>query len=171
MATRGAVGYVVRRDPLLWVGVYNHWDSYPSGLLRALFEEVLPRFDWNIEQAIRHLMIKHPGGWSHIASYDDGDPECYCHSERFVGKDGTVRRFVSGLLQGCDCDGSEDPECNPVSIEWVYLFDVTEGTVLILASVWREGRYRHEVVSEVPVSTIRIDYEGIEKVVNDMYRR
>jgi hypothetical protein len=58
-----------------------------------------------------------------------------------------------------------------VSIEWVYLFDVTEGTVLILASVWREGRYRHEVVSEVPVSTIRIDYEGIEKVVNDMYRR
>jgi hypothetical protein len=56
MGTRGAVA--VRTGPKSWVGVFNHFDSYPTGLgeqvykevkktsLKALAEEILKVGDW-----------------------------------------------------------------------------------------------------------------------------
>jgi hypothetical protein len=182
MATRGAVGVVISREPLRWIGVCNYWDSYPSVLLRTILEEVLPACNYDSMEAVKGIVLDHPGGWVHLHRsgvilpdpdnprgflYKEGAdaPQCRCHSEYFLKLDG----FTSGLLWGCDCQGSasdsEKPKCNPLHIEWVYLFDVVKGTILVLAS--REcGKscYRHEIIAEVPVKGAgTIDYDALEK--------
>jgi hypothetical protein len=145
-------------------------------------EEVLPECGYDVMRAVERLILEHPGGWSHIyrggvllpdpdnpegSIYkEDADaPQCYCHSEYFVKRDG----FTSGLLWGCDCqDDTGDPDrpkCNPLHIEWVYLFDVSKGTILVLASrKCGKSRYRHEIVAEVPIKGAgTIDYEMLDK--------
>jgi hypothetical protein len=182
MATRGAVGVVINREPLRWIGVCNNSDSYPLMLLRTIIEEVLPKVDYDIMRAVESLILEHPGGWVHL--HRDGvilpDPdnpndfvykedadasECYCHSEYFMKRDG----FSSALMWGCDCQDNRSvpdrPTCNPLHIEWVYLFDVVKETILVLAS--REcgkSRYRHEIIAEVPVKGAgTIDYDALER--------
>ena len=177
MATRGAIGILISRKPLRWIGVYHHFDSYPAGLLRTLVEEVLPDCNWDIMTAIQHVILEHPGGWSHLFpsgiirldpnspsgwSYDKNanSPQCYCHSEYFLKRDG----FQSGLMWGCDCeDGKEEPACNPLFIEWVYLFDINRGSILVLTSVQdANGRFRHKLVGELKIRKgMKVDYERL----------
>jgi hypothetical protein len=180
MATQGAVGVLVNREPLRWIGVYNHWDSYPKVLLRALIEEVLPECGYDGMKVVERLIVEHPGGWSHIYRggvilpdpdkpdgflyKEDADvPQCYCHSEYFLKRDG----FSSGLVWGCDCqDGIDGPGKSTCwELEWIYLFDVGKGTILVLASrAYGESRYRHEVVAEVPIKGAgEIDYDALER--------
>jgi hypothetical protein len=133
-------------------------------------------------RVIERLILEHPGGWSHIQRggiilpspdkpggllvKEDADaPQCYCHSEYFIMRDG----FSSALMWGCDCQdaiGAKDmPTCRPLYIEWVYLFNVAKETILVLASrKYGESRYRHEIVAEVPIRGVgKIDYDALDK--------
>lgn len=181
MATRGVIGVVLSRKPLRWIGVYNHYDSYPEMTLKTLLEEVLPDCDWDIMKAIESVILEHPGGWSHLYRgpaivpdptrtsgfrYDEtaNEPVCYCHNEYFMKRDG----FTSGLRWGCECqDGNPEPSCDPLLLEWLYLFDVGKNTLLILAS--REcpdaaSHYRHEVIAEIPIKKgMRVNYKKLEQ--------
>ena len=98
MSTRGCIARLLRKDPLEFEGVYHHWDSYPSGLGRALFHLRRGFFREDTDAMLRMLIDQHPAGWSVVvgARFDltpgfrdrskseetDDRPQCYCHGDR-----------------------------------------------------------------------------------------
>ena len=102
MSTRGCIARLQRRSPLEFKGVYHHWDSYPSGLGRALFRLRRRDFKNDTNAMLSVLIDQHPAGWSTIIRRDfslapgfcgrrtpsvcegiaNEKPECYCHGSR-----------------------------------------------------------------------------------------
>lgn len=100
MSTRGVIA---RKSGDGFVGRYHHWDSYPSGLGRTLYQwaQRMPR-----DRMIHLLIDEHPAGWSTIVgsnlclvpSYVDvNNPERRCqkcgmaiweHYRQYYGKNG-----------------------------------------------------------------------------------
>lgn len=94
MSTRGCIARKDERSPQQFKGVYHHWDSYPSGLGRALFLLRNGHFRMNTAAMLQALIDEHPAGWSTIVgrNFDrtpgfsmrkrTDEPQCYCHGER-----------------------------------------------------------------------------------------
>jgi len=100
MSTRGVIA---RQNGDGFVGRYHHWDSYPSGLGKTLY-------DWAqrmpLDRMLRLLLDEHPAGWSTIVGkdptmtpgfVDDYDVDRRCticgmkvweHYRQYYGKDG-----------------------------------------------------------------------------------
>ena len=90
MATRGCIGRPISDTGVL--GVYHHWDSYPSELGATLWGLYHGFFGGDVDAMTAFLIDEHPAGWSSIIGADftapagfglttDG-PVCYCHGER-----------------------------------------------------------------------------------------
>ena len=96
MATRGIIA---RRTADGWEGRYHHWDSYPAGLGKALYDRYQQLK--SIKAMTKQLIDDHPAGWSTIVccdwSHEPGfiensrdwlgttakdRPQCYCHGDR-----------------------------------------------------------------------------------------
>ena len=80
---------IAKRTANGWQGVIHHFDGYPSGLGKAIWNCV-KHFNGNWARATEYLIDDHPAGWSSIVQRDfnkkagfDGDgPLCYCHGAR-----------------------------------------------------------------------------------------
>jgi len=156
MATRSCVAYKTKYG---WKGVYSHWDGYPRGVGKVVYDIIMQRFLLNkgrfgvsnnasVEkklQAFIDIYIKgHPGGWSIFGE------ECYCHSPEFVMRDG----FVSGEITNETVDA--------LSIEWVYIIDSKRGKLIILTNARDKGfvfengfkisKYKHYKVCELELN-------------------
>jgi hypothetical protein len=94
MATRGMIAFGTSETS--FEGRYHHWDSYPSGLGKTLYDLYNGHFQRDLDAMKRVLFDEHPGGWSTINDKDwslepgfghgDGDrPQCYCHGDRDEG--------------------------------------------------------------------------------------
>lgn len=68
MSTRGAIARVA--GPKSFVGVYHHWDAYPSGLGKGLFELYNGHFERDLPAMMKALVDDHPAGWSTILGAD-----------------------------------------------------------------------------------------------------
>jgi hypothetical protein len=182
MSTRACIAHK-DSGPDKWVGVYSHWDGYPSWLGKEIWKVLQTQFIGNkgkigvgnkgdVSNAIRSFIqvyIKgHMGGWSSF------DTECYCHSPEYVMRDG-VR---SGKIT------SGDPD--PLFLEWVYILDPEKKTMTILASkakpkykenpkikstapvkkdgYWDYGHcaFKHEIVEIVDLTAGEPDWKKIE---------
>jgi hypothetical protein len=99
MSTRGAI--VRFTGDNTFTGVYHHWDSYPDGLGKTLFNLRRNFFHNDTEAMLKVLIDEHPAGWSTINNKDfnlepgfnelsnsktdatkEKRPECYCHGDR-----------------------------------------------------------------------------------------
>jgi len=93
MSTRGMIARL-GVQPGTIVGRYHHFDSYPDGLGRALWNAYHDYFHKNLWAMMKFLIDDHPAGWSTIVESDfnlapgyyDKDqpvkifgPLCYCH--------------------------------------------------------------------------------------------
>lgn len=66
MSTRGVIA---RKTGSGFRGVYHHWDGYPSGLGKYLFELRWRRFKGDTQKMLKFLIDEHPNGWSSIGNY------------------------------------------------------------------------------------------------------
>ena len=67
MSTRGVIA---RQKGDSFEGRYHHWDSYPTGLGKALWELAHNQFKGDIEGMLHILIDEHPAGWSTICNKD-----------------------------------------------------------------------------------------------------
>lgn len=104
MSTRGVIARLTNVLPPQFAGRYHHWDSYPTGLGKALWSLYNGHFNRDLNVMLRVLVDDHPAGWSTIVGADfylfsgftelanrkteeedktEGiQPECYCHGDR-----------------------------------------------------------------------------------------
>jgi hypothetical protein len=139
MSTRGAIGRLASEQPLRFSSVYHHWDSYPSGLGKTLWDLYHGHFKRDLEAMLRVLIDEHPAGWSSLNSADftarpgfhdplEGGaqqpvgPACYCHGERQEEPWEVNERNAAG--SGC---------------EYVYAFS-DDRAMRVLSSYQRSGR-------------------------------
>jgi hypothetical protein len=105
MATRGCIGRKTENGTLEMR--YHHFDSYPSGLGKSLYEIYNGHFQQDLPKMMSFLVDEHPAGWSTIKDcdfslapgymfhdyrttsweeyWDSEDyrrPHCYCHGAR-----------------------------------------------------------------------------------------
>ncbi|MBI2851286.1 MAG: hypothetical protein HYX80_09680 [Chloroflexi bacterium] len=67
MSTRGVIA---RQKGDAFEGRYHHWDSYPTGLGKALWELAHSEFKCDLEGMLHFLIDEHPAGWSTICNKD-----------------------------------------------------------------------------------------------------
>ena len=120
MSTRSAIARV-HGDGFL--GVYHHWDGYPTGLGKTLWDNT---HKMPLKELLNLLIDQHPAGWSTIIernlalpagfqeitpgfSYQDAlkkiqekrnnslPPECYCHGDRIEDAMPVDRNTDSGM--------------------------------------------------------------------------
>lgn len=121
MSTRGAIA---KPHGDGWIGVYQHYDSYPHGLGKALWWLYHWVFAGDVELMQAELIDAHPGGWSNIGCEETATGgrvtgECYCHSRGGQDPD---------MILTCRCP-ADNSECNPLFIEWAYV--LSEGGMLV----------------------------------------
>ena len=111
MSTRSAIARVNGDG---FKGVYHHWDGYPSGLGKILWDNAKKV---GIKQFLAHAIDSHPAGWSIF-------PEvCYCHNgpNKISPPDQPIT-------------DKEDE-----GMEWAYVFDESAGTMAVLERVRSNG--------------------------------
>jgi hypothetical protein len=128
MATRGAIAY---KEGDGWIGIYQHWDSYPRHLGKEIWRVLHEKFigqrgrpgvqnSGDVKNALKsfiEIYIKgHPSGWSIF------DEECFCHSPEFVMRDGVSESKITSK------------ENDPLFIEYVYIIAPEDEAMYILAN-------------------------------------
>jgi len=149
MSTRGGIVRLTskEKEPITFIGVYHHWDSYVSALGKTLFNLNKGFFKGDTEAMLKVLIDEHQAGWSTIndkdfsltPGYRNDDynrpanvsltdyldslpkqPQCYCHGDRKEKAQVLTEKNASD----CGC-------------EYVYAF--TGNTMLILSSYCEDG--------------------------------
>lgn len=74
MSTRSviAVSNVTGTD---FIGVFHHWDGYPSGVGKALYTLYRERFGRDLEAMTQTLIYDRPSGWDSIVANWTNSPE------------------------------------------------------------------------------------------------
>lgn len=153
MATRGAI---VRRHGDGFAGVYHHWDSYPEGLGKTLWDLYRGHFQRDIDAMLRFLIEEHPAGWSSIVDADFSLEPGFTESRNSRADDYydgklTTEEWLS-LPQNrrphCYCHGdrSEEPwlvtheNASGSGVEWVYYFNPPHRYMAVLRSLNPDGK-------------------------------
>lgn len=159
MSTRGAVA--IRQDDGTWKGVYNRYDSYPTGLGRNLFKVI--DNTGNLEQFAEDLLL-----------YDTW--------ENFVDQDLDIGNRMEHI--------KSDKNPNPLYLEWVYVIDVKNKKLKVLTNKdvtdkvgtkdisqeekpkkvdggWHYGHcvFKHEKVAEYDLSKGEPDWQKLEEKI------
>ena len=169
MSTRGCIARLTGSQPWQFRGVYHHWDSYPSGLGRALFRARNWEFVRDTEAMLKALIDNHPAGWSTVVNgnlvrlkgvkgknHSDEAPQCYCHGNRQEKSWPVTESNVAGS-----------------GVEYVYAFSGSK--MLILESFCGDGNKMigmfgsgdenasWEVIAEVDLNGAEPDWDELDE--------
>ena len=148
MSTRAVIA---RQTNDGWEGVYQHSDGYPTGLGRELWSALHQEHGGNVLAFLHAVIDSHPGGWSHfepaipaelLDAYKQSGfspkffavhaiRECYCHSPRFVERDGSCARDSEHYRAGAPSGWiTYDPSSEGADgFEWAYCFGAASLTI------------------------------------------
>jgi hypothetical protein len=120
MSTRGGIGRLTSQKPIAFRAVYHHFDSYPTGLGKNLWNLYNNFFKKDLKAMLKVLTKDH-NAWSTIQGdftkeigYGKDGPQCYCHGDRSEKNKPITEKTASG----CGC-------------EWVYAFETVDGEDLM----------------------------------------
>lgn len=163
MGTRGAIARLTDKGKG-FQGRYHHWDSYPTGLGKTLFNLYNSYFDRNLEFMLKTLIDDHPAGWSTIndknfmvkAGFNEYKPtksRCGACGTNYVIR--AVPDFCSECgvrlkepareednRPNCYCHGDRKEEgwlvdeknASGSGVEYAYVFNVKTGHMYIMSS-------------------------------------
>ena len=161
----GACRQFVDEELTVIKGRYHHWDGYPSGLGKALWDVYHDHFNRDIDGMLKLLLEDHPAGWSTIVNKDfslepgfDGDhtkpshPECYCHGDRNEGPHELTHEDASGC-----------------GVEWAYVFDRQRRQMKVTRPIDDDGEPGYGIAGYGPeglkfhvVAVVDLDADGSE---------
>jgi len=129
MSTRAAIA---RSHGDGFLGVYHHWDGYPTALGKTLWE-LYQGYFWgriggDLGLMLAVLIDEHPAGWSTINGADftlaagftedmaAKQPQCFCHGDRHEPAQAVTEQDDLGM-------------------EWAYVFDEAANSMAVLERV------------------------------------
>lgn len=140
IATKRNISNTDKINDFRWRGVYNHFDGYPDGLGKAIWDRVQEyaaggRKMTDVLNAFVDIEINgHTSGWSSFASR-----VCYCHDPYFVMRDGVNHKKATDTNKDID----------PLFIEWVYIIDPKKESMDVLKSIEKDGKYIHVYIKTI----------------------
>ena len=142
MSTRGCVA-IKKGDG--WVGVYNHFDSYPTGLGLEVWEEL-------------HSLKKK----GKVDEFEKRLLRCLEWGDYFMSEDLDDEEEIASLTP---------TSADPIFIEYVYVFDPKTEKVEVLASVPISliNEFPHDY-GWMKIGEFDINQEPNEEVLRDMRR-
>lgn len=139
MSTRACIARATGEGT--FVGVYHHWDGYPSGLGATLWELYHGFFGRDLARMLAYLIDEHPAGWStidgadfnakpgfHEGKFTSTGPQCYCHGGRHESAQPITQDDDAGM-------------------EWAYVFDPEQRVMYVLERVYRDDAGEGETLS------------------------
>lgn len=145
MSTRGCLAIGSLYD---WKGVYNHFDSYPTGLGPEVWQAIK-------DGTYTKLIEEHPCGWS---AFPD---KCYCHDPYFAQRDGSLDPTSPHYREDAP-DGRIESPGEDSFIEWVYVLD--DAKLHVLHMFGAEMR----PVASYPLSEDEPDWDELEATVHTL---
>jgi hypothetical protein len=130
MSTRSCIARIAGEGKFL--GVYHHWDGYPSALGATLCELYNGYFHKDLPTMLKQIIDAHPAGYSTINGADFNLPAGYGRSEPPHGP-------------VCFCHGERSEEAQPITqdddagMEWAYVFDEEKRVMHILERVYKDN--------------------------------
>lgn len=105
MSTRWAIMRLTNSSPLDAVGVYGHWDGYPSGVGQSLWHAIHERFAGSAVLAMKFFIDEHPAGWSSICGVDWALPVgARDHGKKLCA---SCKKEINAHYRQCYREGSE----------------------------------------------------------------
>ena len=172
MSTRSAICRLTDEGELTFIGRFHHWDGYPSGVGKTLFEILRSHFGGDIEAMLKVLIDDHPGGWSTInrnwdlpvttaQEEDDNAPCRECHRTK---KQHTKRMHAWRYVIAAEDSKPPICYCYPGhTAEQAYF--ITEQT---LADTWCEYAYLFNVDSR---HLLILDSSDLSKYPGVMFKK
>lgn len=156
----GTRGIIARVTPKGWLGRYHHWDSYPKGLGKTLFDLANGYFKGRLAEMMRVLTVEHKS-WSTINGKDFSLPPGYIDPGSVQSE---VAEAFDARVPQCHCHGGRHdegwivrPEDEPQ--EWAYVVNAKKGTMDVL---WGNEKKEWEFVQTVAFAQAEPDWKLLE---------
>ena len=139
MATRACIAMPKGKG---WVGVYCHWDGYPTGLGNILWTLMEHRYGFDVQRAHQELILGNLEGWSSL--------NCF-HSE--WGAEGSVTQWDGKTKLTVDQDRAR-------------LMNATDlaGYCAALPVSYQGDELRGDPVTEPPLTSANVGKSWVEYV-------
>lgn len=169
------IGEVCNRpwgEDVAFKGVYSHFDGYPEGLGYDVYSKIMELWVHgkdltSLLDAFVEVYIKgHREGWSVFSN-----EKCYCHD--------VSRKYVYNGEGDVQADFLNATNVNPLYIEYGYIIDAEEGTMIIIegANVGKveyfgtkekENVYKHRILATVKFDKNKVltkdDFEKLRQL-------
>lgn len=165
MSTRGIIGIKTAKS---WKGREHHWDAYPTGLGKTLWELYHGHFKKDLQKMLKVLLEDH-SGWStinrcdwakepgydcpgkisiveHPKEWQNKRPQCYCHGDR------------------AEKLSWQTPEGDDGGAEYAYIFDPEKKTLDIMMARYRKEKSIWHTVRTLSLDARNPDWTELENV-------
>lgn len=164
MSTRAIIAVYTNVEKGEWRGTYHHWDGYPTGLGKALWDIYHKHYDGLLSAMVEFIIDAHPEGWSTLAHSDFSlKPTWLDIDVRYkMWKEGVPTPPESYKYRGGDEPMMLD-QTSDVGQEWAYVFNLRTNTMTIFTcSAFDEKPMFYTHKATVPLTGTDPDWNRFE---------